>query len=52
MGAAKDMWMDAVEDVTEGFGFDRLTRDEALKALARLGFDRGEAENMLDEAVA
>lgn len=50
MGAAKDMWMNEVERVGEEYSLDRITRDEAVSALKRLGFDRDEAETMLDEA--
>lgn len=52
MSASKDMWMDAVERVGEDFACDRITREEALNKLSRLGFDNGEAEVMLDEAVS
>lgn len=52
MSASKDMWMDAVEKVSEDFAAQELTRDQAVNRLSRLGFDRQEAETMLDEAVA
>lgn len=51
MGAAKDMWMDEVERVGEQFGSGAIDRTEALTRLIRLGFDRHEAETMLDEVM-
>ena len=52
MGACSDMWLDEVEKIGEDFAFDKLTRDEAMKALQRKGFDADEARAILDEAVA
>lgn len=52
MSASKDMWMDEVERVGEDFAFERITRDQAMNRLSRLGFDADEAGTMLDEAVA
>lgn len=52
MGASKDMWMEEIERVCEEFSFDKLTRDEALGNLRRLGLDADEANNLLNGATA
>jgi tellurite resistance protein len=52
MGACADMWQEEVEKVGQDFAFGRITRDEAMQAMRRLGFDANEAKDMLDEAVA
>lgn len=52
MGAAKDMWMDEIQDVGEMFRKEVITREEAVKRLCRLGFDLGEANDMLTEVVS
>lgn len=52
MSMTKDMWMDEVERVGDEFAAERLTPEEAVNKLTRLGFDPGEAETMLDEAVS
>ena len=49
MGATKDMWMDEQERIVERFAVYELTRDEAVLLLTGLGFDKHEAEDMLDE---
>lgn len=49
MGAAKDMWMDEQERIVEKFASHELTRDEAVTQLVYLGFNKHEAEDMLDE---
>lgn len=52
MGAAKELWMDEVEQVGDDYAFDKITRDEAAEKLKRLGFDWDEIEDMLDAALA
>ena len=52
MGRAKEIWMDEVERVGEDFAREKLTREEAMRELARLGLDPHEAKDMLDEAIA
>lgn len=52
MGAAKDMWIDEVERVGEDYAAERLTHEEAVKKLTRLGLDAGEASDMLAEVVS
>lgn len=52
MGAAKDMWIDQIEQISEDFAFDRIDRDTAVARLQRMGINTNEAETMLDEAVA
>ena len=52
MGACADMWQDEVDKVGEDFAFERITRDEGMRALRRLGFDAQEAADLLDEAVS
>lgn len=52
MGYVKEMWITAVEKVGEDYAFQRISREEALLALSRFGFDRDEAEAMLYEAVS
>lgn len=52
MSYSKDMWIEAVERVGDDFVAERLTRDEALAKLVRLGIDLSEALDMLDEAVS
>lgn len=52
MGAAKDLWMDEVERVGEDYCAEKLTRDEAMAKLSRLGFDPWEASDMLALAIA
>lgn len=52
MGAAKELWMDEVGRVGDDFAAEKLTHDEAMKKLQRLGFDHSEASDMLAEAVA
>lgn len=51
MSMTKDMWMDAVEAICEGFAAEHLTREEALQSLRRLGLDTDEAETRLNEAI-
>lgn len=52
MSASAQFWMDTVERVTEDFAFDRITREQALNKLYRLGFDEWEAADILDEAIS
>lgn len=52
MGAAKDIWMAEVELIGEKFADGKISRAEAFDSLRRLGFDRQEAAEMLDEATA
>lgn len=52
MGACSDMWLDEVERIGEEYALDKLTREEAMKALRRKGLDPHEAQDLLDEAVA
>lgn len=52
MGACKDMWMDEVEQIGEDFAAEKLTREEAMAALKRKGFDAHEASDMLDAVTA
>jgi hypothetical protein len=52
MGAAKDMWMDEVEQIGEQFCNGDLTRDEAMRELERKGFGTQEARDMLDAVIA
>lgn len=52
MSGCKDLWMDEAECIPEDFAEGKLDRPEAVRALCRLGFDAGEAEVMLDEAVS
>ena len=50
MGAMKEMWMARQEEICERYCFEKETREDAVQALIRLGFNRDEAETMLDEA--
>ena len=50
MGAVKDLWMDEIEKIGEDFASERLTRDEAVYALKRKGFDSHEIDDILDRA--
>ena len=52
MGAAKEMWMNEVEQIGEDYAAGKTDRDEAMKLLWRKGFDAQEASDMLAEAVA
>lgn len=57
MSATKAMWMDEVEAVGERVclgpeHYRGLSKDDGVKRLVRLGFDKHEAETMLDEAMA
>lgn len=52
MGAAKDLWMDEVEQVGEDYRTEKLTHDDAMKKMQRLGFDASEASDMLAEGIA
>lgn len=52
MGACADMFQDAVEKVGEDFAFDRITHEEGMKELRRLGFDHDESLEMLAAAKA
>lgn len=45
MGAGKDLWMVEVEKVYDDFCDEKLTEQEAIKALIGLGFDKHEAED-------
>jgi len=47
MGAAKDMWLDAVEAVEEDYAAAEIDRASALNQLKRLGFDADGAEEMI-----
>jgi len=47
MGAAKEMWMAEVERVYDDFADEKLTEDEAVATLIRLGFDKPEAEDQI-----
>lgn len=49
MGRSKDQWMTDVEAIEDDYLADNITRDEAIDELMRLGFDRGEADDMLTE---
>lgn len=52
MGAAKDMWMGAVDSVCEAYRAGNVELSEAVGCLTRMGFDQIEAETMLKEATA
>ncbi len=52
MSYSKDAWMDAVANICDEFGAEKLTLDEAAKELIRLGFSRDEAETMLKESIS
>ncbi len=52
MGAAKDLWMDEVEQVCDDYRTEKMTRDDAMKKMQRLGFDATEASDMLAEVIA
>lgn len=52
MSMTKDMYMDEIEQVCVDFSDDKLTREEALDRLFRLGLDADEAGNLLNGAIA
>jgi len=52
MGAAKDMWMDEVERITDAFALGDMGRDRAAAKLVNMGFDLHEAETLLTEAIS
>ena len=47
MGAAKEMWMAEQERICEAFDAEKISEDEAVKELERLGFDKHEALDLL-----
>lgn len=49
MGAAKDLWMMEIEDVEQDYADGKLTEQEAIDALKRLGFDPWEAMDHIYE---
>ena len=52
MGRVKEMWMQRIENTTEDFAFGRITQEEAINTLIRLGIDADEAQTMLTEATS
>jgi hypothetical protein len=50
MGAAKEMWMDAVKRIGEDLAAGELTREEAVVQWHGMGFDWDEAHDMADAA--
>ncbi len=51
MGACADFWQAAVDQIVEDFSTEKLTHEEARRALIFKGLKLFEAEAMLDEAV-
>ena len=52
MSYSKELYIEAIEQVCEDYAFDRITIDEGLDRLSRLGIDNDEAQTMLSEAVS
>lgn len=52
MSMTKDMWMDACDQAVEIFCDGKLTRDQAIRELERLGLGASEARDLLDGAIA
>lgn len=48
----KDWWLDDIERIEEDFCFERITVEEGIGQLKRLGFDPDEAETLLKESIA
>lgn len=48
MGAAKELWMAAVEATQDEYADGTLTREEAARELRTRGFDPDEIADMLD----
>lgn len=48
----RDMWFDEIERITDQFTEDRLSLDEAITELKRIGLDAHEARDLLQEAAA
>ena len=47
--ALKDQLIDAQERICDEYSLDKITLDEAVAALKRLGFDPHEARDLLQE---
>jgi Holliday junction resolvasome RuvABC DNA-binding subunit len=52
MGAMADYFIEQQESICDDFAADKLTREEATKALVRMGFDSQESRELLDGAIA
>lgn len=52
MSRTKDMWMDEIERIEDDFAANKLSRDEAIYAMKRLGLDVLEASNLLDSVIS
>lgn len=52
MGAGKDMWIAEVERIYENFGDGKLTEQEAIDDLVRMGFDMHEAQDQIQTIAA
>ena len=50
MGAVKQMWIDEVDKISEDFAAGEISREDAVADLVQHGFDRSEANDMLDVA--
>lgn len=49
---SKDQWLADVERILDDAVCEQMTREDAIAALKRMGFDPPEAEKMLNEAAA
>ena len=52
MGAAKEMWMAEQERIIDDYCADKITEEEAIQDLKRLGFDKHEALDLLQNSKA
>ena len=50
MGAAKEMWMAEQERILDEYCYDHLTEIEAIQELKKLGFDKYEALELLQNS--
>lgn len=48
----KDMWIDECERICTEFAFEKTDRETAVSRLRRIGLDKDEAEDMLNEAIS
>lgn len=51
MSAAKEIWLDDIDEIVNEFVAECVGRDEAVAALVRKGLHPFEAAEMLDRAV-